>query len=186
MSALAQTHRFTTDDYYKMAETGILSPNDRVELIRGEIVEMSPIGTRHAACVRRLNRLFSGLVGENALIAVQDPIHLDEHSEPEPDLTLLRPRADFYAESHPTSEDILLLIEVSDSSLLFDRSVKLPLYARHGIREVWVVNLVEGHLQSHREPERDGYRVSQRLRPGDRLTPQALQDVEIDIDSILH
>ena len=185
MPALAQHHLFTIDEYTKMAETGILTEKDRVELIQGEIIEISPIGSRHAASVNRLNRLLAMALGERAVVSVQNPVRLDDFSEPEPDVTLLEPRDDFYAAAHAGPADILLLIEVSDSSLLFDREVKLPLYALHKISELWVVNLIEDLIEVHREPRDGVYQAVSRLRRGDRLAPEAFPDIETTVESIL-
>jgi len=185
MSALTQRRLFTVGDYYRMAETCILSANDRVELISGEIVEMSPIGSRHAACVKRLVHWLSAALGEQAVLSVQNPVRLDDFSEPEPDVSVLRPRADFYAAAHPGPEDVLWLIEVSDSSLVFDRRVKLPLYAAHGIPEVWVVSLVEDLVEVFRNPSAKKYAQSRKLRRGARLTPAAFPTVELDVDAVL-
>ena len=132
---------FTVDDYQRMGETGILREDDRVELIEGEIVSMPPIGSPHGGGVKHLNRLLAQAVGERAIVAVQDPVVLRPRSEPQPDIALLRPRPDFYAHSHPEAADVLLLIEVADSTLHYDLHVKVPLYARQGIPEVWVVDI---------------------------------------------
>lgn len=151
-------HRYDVRDYYRMAEAGILSPDARIELIEGELVDMAPIGSRHAAVVDRFARSLTLAVGERAIVRVQGPVRLNELSEPQPDIALLRPREDFYAAAHPGPADVLLLIEVADSSLEYDRGVKLPLYARHGIPECWLVNLERGVINRCREPSDDGYR----------------------------
>src|SRR5438552_13539404 len=134
---------FTVSDYYRMAEAGIIREDERVELLNGEIVQMSPTGSNHSACVARLYTLMFRLVGNNALVWAQNPISLSELSEPVPDVALLKPRSDFYAKRHPQPSDVLLLIEVSDSTLKYDRRVKVPSYAQAGIPEVWIVNLQE-------------------------------------------
>jgi Uma2 family endonuclease len=177
--------RFTVAEYYRMAEAGILGEDDRVELIEGEILVMSPIGSRHAAAVGRLNRFFSQGAGTAALVRVQDPIHLGDRAEPQPDIALVRPRDDFYAGAHPGPEDVLLLVEVADTSLRYDRLVKVPLYARMGIREVWVVDLDDGSVEVHRQPSPQGYGEVQRLRRGQRLAPLALPEVEIAVEDLL-
>jgi Uma2 family endonuclease len=177
---------FTRDEYYALAEAGILGPEDRVELIEGEIYRMAPIGNPHAGCVNRLVHRFSALTtAGRAVLSPQNPVNLTDISEPQPDVTLLRPRKDFYGEGHPTPEDILLLVEVADSSIGFDRGTKLPLYARCGIPEAWLVDLIKGVLEVHRDPARDGYRSVQRLRQGDRIAPQAFPDFVIAVESIL-
>jgi Uma2 family endonuclease len=139
--AVLQRHRITVDQYYRMGEAGVFAPDARVELIDGEVVDMAPIGTRHASAVKRLNAALSAAAQGRAIVAVQDPLRLSNDSEPEPDLMLLQPRADFYADAHPGPSDVLLLIEIADSSLEYDRSIKVPLYARHGVAEVWLIDL---------------------------------------------
>jgi len=168
-----------------MAEAGILSEDDRVELIEGEIVEMSPIGSHHAACVNRLTRLFSRQGGDRAIVSVQNPIRLSEYSEPEPDLALLRPRADFYAEALPGPEDTLLVVEVMETSAQYDRERKLPLYAEAGIPEVWLVDLAAECIEVYRRPSPEGYEDVRRRCRGERLSPQAFPDVELAVDDIL-
>ena len=175
---------FTRDEYYAMAEAGILKPEDRVELIEGEILCMSPIGGDHAACVNRVNRLFTVPLADRAVVAVQNPVHLNDFSEPQPDIAVLRLREDFYR-SHPTPDDVLLLIEVADTSLERDRRGKIPLYARCGLPEAWLVNLIENVLEVHRAPSRDGYRDVRHLRRGDRVSPLAFPDLVIPVDAIL-
>src|SRR6476620_10907112 len=135
-------HRFDVDDYYRMAEVGILSRGDRVELIEGEIVDMAPIGSAHGGTVVALTELVARLVADGkVLVSVQGPLRLDPHNEPQPDLMLLRPRADRSRNSHPTAADVLLLVEVADNSLAYDHGPRLALYARHSVPEVWVVDL---------------------------------------------
>jgi len=177
--------RFTVDEYYRMAETGILAPDDRVELLDGEIVEMSPIGPRHAATVTRLEHLFHRLVGDHAIVRGQNPVRLDGYSEPEPDIALLMPRPDFYAADHPTPRDVLLIVEVADTSLRYDRHTKLPGYARAGIPEVWLVDLTADRVERYREPSGDTYADQQILGPEATLTPLLLPDVKIRIGEIL-
>ena len=157
MTTQPQKHAFTVGEYYRMAETDILTEEDRVELIDGQIIAMSPIGSRHAACVKRLNLLMGKMVGDSMLIGVQDPIQLDAYSAPEPDLVLLRPRADFYAAAHPTAADVLLAIEVADTSADYDREVKLPLYAQAGIPEVWLIDLQASRIEVYAQPQGDAY-----------------------------
>lgn len=177
--------RFTVDEYYKMAEAGILHEDDRVELIEGEIVQMSPIGSRHAACVMRLIQFFSQQGGQRVLVNAQNPIRLSDDTEPQPDIALLRPRPDFYASSHPGPEDILLVIEVADTSGPYDRQVKVPLYARSGIVETWLVDLPGGTIEVYRIPSPEGYRQIQIVRRGERLAPAALPDLELSADDFL-
>jgi Uma2 family endonuclease len=176
---------FTVAEYHKMAEAGILSEDDRVELLEGEIVAMSPIGSRHAACVMRLTELLSERVVGRAHVNVQNPVRLGEHSEPQPDLALLRRRRDFYASSHPGPEDVLLVIEVAETSAAVDREVKVPLYARFGVPEVWLVDLAGDQVEVFREPSAEGYREVRVLRRGESLAPALLPDLLVPVDAVL-
>ena len=176
---------FTVEEYHRMGEVGILGEDDRVELVEGEIVQMSPIGSRHATCVRRLNHLFGRHLLGRAIIDVQNPIRLSQHSEPQPDVSLLKPRADFYASGHPGPEDVLLVVEVVESSGAYDREVKVPLYARAGIPEVWVVDLAEGRVEVYRKPSAEGYREVRQLGRGERLAPEALPQLELGVEEVL-
>ncbi|MDX1475940.1 MAG: Uma2 family endonuclease [Reinekea sp.] len=173
MSVDVVRHRFKTKEYYQMINVGILTENDRVELINGEIVEMSPIGFRHAACVDRLNELFTPLKKQK-IIRVQNPIHLAPNSEPEPDIAIVQRRADFYVKGHPEPEDILLVIEVAESSFGYDFDVKIPLYGQVGIPEAWIVNLQDDELLVYTQPSEIGYKQQLRLQKGDEVSPQVL------------
>ena len=175
--------RFTVHDYHRMGEAGILHEDDRVELIEGEIVEMAAIGTRHFTCVNGLTRLLVREAGDAAIVSVQNPVRLDEHTEPQPDLTVLRVRD--YRESLPTPEDVLLLIEVSDTTLAYDRGVKLPLYARAGIREVWIVDLPGEVIERHTDPSVDGYRSSERARRREEIKSAALPELAFRVEAVL-
>ncbi len=157
MTTQPQSHAFTVGEYYRMVEAEILTEEDRVELIAGQIVAMSPIGSRHAACVKRLNLLMGRMVGDSMLIGVQDPIALDAYSAPEPDLVLLRPRADFYAAAHPSAVDVLLAVEAADTSVDYDREVKLPLYAQAGLPEAWLIDLQKGRIEVCARPQGGAY-----------------------------
>ncbi|HEX8069660.1 MAG TPA: Uma2 family endonuclease [Pyrinomonadaceae bacterium] len=157
---------FTVAQYERMAEVGVLSPDCRVELIEGEIVKMSPIGKRHAACVNRLNRLLGQALGTAAIVSVQNPIRLDDYSEPQPDVALLKPRADFYEQALPAPADVLLVIEVCDTTLEYDRQIKLPLYARAGLPEVWLVNLADEQIETYAHPAADAYQTNARHQRG--------------------
>ncbi|MGH2376231.1 MAG: Uma2 family endonuclease, partial [bacterium] len=174
MAVQVTRRRFTVDEYYRMADAGIFSEDDRVELIEGEIVEMVAIGSRHAGSVGKFNRILSRRVGDAALVWVQNPIRLSEHSELRPDLALLRPRPDFYTSAHPGPEDVLLLIEVAESSVDYDREVKVPLYARYRVREYWLIDLPKGVVEVYRGPTPEGYRETQTVRRGGQLTIEAL------------
>jgi Uma2 family endonuclease len=143
---------FNVTEYYRMAEAGILTEADRVELIDGEIVKMSPIGSLHAACVRQLDAMLQRQTEQYALVSVQSPIRLSDFSEPEPDVALLRPRSDHYAQAHPAPADVLLVIEVADTTAMSDRNVKVPLYARAGIPEVWLIDLQQDLIEIYAQP----------------------------------
>jgi Uma2 family endonuclease len=185
MSLRRLTRPFTVEEYYRMAEAGILGEDDRVELLDGEIVQMSPIGSRHAACVARLNRKFTRALGERAIVQVQNPLRLSQRSEPQPDLCLLRPRPDYYAGAHPGPGDALLVVEVADTSLEFDRDVKLPLYARAGVPEVWLVDLEGEQVHVFCEPARGSYLSVCELVAGDELVPRALPEFRVPVQEIL-
>ena len=175
--------RFTVHDYHRMGEAGILHEDDRVELIEGEIVEMAAIGTRHFSCVNRLTRLLVMSVGDEAVVSVQNPVRLNEHTEPQPDLALIRPRD--YRESLPEPEDVLLLIEVSDTTLAYDRGVKLALYAQAAIMEVWIVNLPNDTIKRYAASAADGYRRIESRRRGQRLASTALPGLTPTADEVL-
>jgi Uma2 family endonuclease len=168
-----------------MAAAGILTEDDRVELIDGEIIQMPPIGSRHAACVGRLDRLFASQVGDAAQVRVQNPVRLNDQAEPEPDLALVKPRTDFYALAHPRPEDVLLIVEVADTSAGYDRSVKGPLYARAGIAEMWLVDLEGERIDVLRDPTPEGYRTAQPYQRDDRIAIDALPQIEVAVDAIL-
>jgi Uma2 family endonuclease len=179
MTLTPTRRKFTVHQYYRMAETGVLAEDDRVELIDGEIVEMSPIGPPHAGTVTRFTHRLVQRFGDVALVVVQSPVRLDEHNEPEPDLALVKPRPDFYATAHPTPSDVLLIVEVADTSLEYDRGTKLPLYARHGIPEVWLVDVITDTILISRDPTPSGYRTSWTVGRGDRLAPLAFPEREL-------
>ncbi|MDX6381260.1 MAG: hypothetical protein QOI57_2284 [Rubrobacteraceae bacterium] len=175
--------RFTVHDYHRMTEAGILHEDDRVELIEGDIVEMAAIGSRHFTCVNELNRLLVRGVGDEAIVSVQNPVRLGEYWEPQPDLAVIRNRD--YRESLPEPEDVLLLIEVSDTTLRYDREVKLPLYARSGIPEVWIAELVNKAIEHHTHPSEDGYRRLKQARRGETLRSKALPALVVPVDAVL-
>ncbi len=185
MSVQTQRRLFTVKEYHLMSEAGVFGENDRVELIEGEIIEMAAIGTRHASCVKRLIRQFRQIPEEIAILGVQDPIQLTERTEPQPDVVLLEPRADYYATAHPIPSEVLLLVEVSDSTIDFDRDVKVPNYARSGIQEVWLWDLEANCLEVYREPMANGYSSVQRLERGEIVAPLAFPDFQVSVDSIL-
>lgn len=155
----------SVDAFHRMGEAGILGPSDRVELIAGEIIDMSPIGAMHAAIVDVLARHFGRRAGESLFVRCQNPLRLDDLSEPEPDLAILRPRADCYTTAHPEAADVLLVIEVADTSLAYDLGTKVPLYARHGIPEVWVIDAATRRTRVFRQPA-PGRQASRPLASG--------------------
>ncbi len=169
-----------------MAEAGILSEDDRVELIEGEIVEMSPIGSRRAACIDRIvNFLLNRFAGKTAIVRVQSPIRLDDFSEPQPDISLLLPREDFYAGEHPKSADVLLLIEVADTSVEYDRTVKTSLYARANIPEVWLINLKKSEIEVYTKPADGSYQTIRIFKTGESFASRILPDLMLDVDSLI-
>jgi Uma2 family endonuclease len=185
MTVQIQTRPFTVDEYHKMIQANILTEDDRVELLAGEIVQMSPIGTRHAACVNRLNHIFTLALGQRAIVSVQNPIQLSDLSEPEPDVAIVKSRPDFYANAHPKPEDVLLLVEVADTSVGIDRTVKLPLYAEAGIVEVWLVDLVARRVAVCRQPTRQRYEDVEQVGLGQMLSPSAVLDFEVEVGEIV-
>jgi Uma2 family endonuclease len=180
-----ERRQITVDEFNHLIETGFFGPEERVELINGELITMAPIGHEHAGQVKRSVRVLGGLTGERALLSVQDPIELQFWGEPQPDVILLRPRADDYSRANPTAADVLLLIEVADSSLAHDRDVKGLMYAQAGIADYWIVNLVDEHLLIFREPTPTGYASVQTLTRGDSVTLQAFPDLTISVSDIL-
>jgi len=175
---------FTVDAYQRLAELGILREDERVELIGGQVVEMTPIGGAHASCVRRLVHLFALHIAQVAMIDVQNPVVLGRHDAPQPDLALLRRRADGYP-NHPRRSDTLLVIEVADSSVAYDRDIKIPLYARSGIPEAWLVNLPADHIEVYRQPASEEYSYSRTVRRGEVLSPLHFPNVTLAAADIL-
>lgn len=170
--------RFTVDEYYRMTETGVLPEDENVELLDGQIYLMSPIGSQHAACVRRLDRLFQARIQTQALVSVQNPLRLSDTSEPEPDLALLAPRDDNYAARHPGPDDAFLIVEVVDRSLDFDLETKRPLYARAGLPEYWVVALEDEQVHVFRTPEGEQYTIHDAYGRGNDLSVAALPGLD--------
>lgn len=185
MSVELLRRKFTVREYHLMVDAGILGEDDRVELIEGEIIQMAAIGKCHATTVRRLIRVFRRLPEDRVTLDVQDPVALTPRNEPEPDIVLLRFREDDYATAHPTPADVLLLVEVADSSIDYDRQVKIPIYARAGIAEVWIVDLTRDCLTVYREPTGDGYGFQQDFDLGRWVAPLAFPDFEVSLDFIL-
>ena len=176
---------WTVDEYELMIEKGILDEDDNVELIKGEIVEMAPIGLRHAGCVTALQTLFHDLVGEMATVSVQNPVQLPDDSEPQPDIALLKGGWRSFMHKRPTASDVLLLVEVSDSTLAADRGVKLPLYAEAGIREVWIVNLDNDVIEAYSQPSGGKYTTAALMGRGQSLALPAGLPGQISVDEVL-
>ncbi len=177
--------RFPTRDYYKMAEVGILGANDRVELIDGQVVEMSPKGPRHAATVYAFDSVLKNALGIRAMVRVQLPVHIDEFNEPEPDIAVVVPRDDRYVGAHPTPDEVILVVEVSESTLAFDCGVKAPLYAIAGIKEYWIADRTTDQIRIFRNPEGDGYRTVEAVGPGGTVTIQAFGKVALRVSDLL-
>ncbi len=178
----ARRRLLTVDEYHRMGEAGILTDDDRVELIEGELVAMSPIGSEHVAATNALNRLLVLAVGDRAIVSVQNPVRLTRHSEPQPDFAVLKLRD--YRATLPRPEDTLLAVEVANTSLDYDRTVKLALYASNGIPEVWIVNLAAELVEVYRSPAGDGYTTVVRASRADVLTIEALPNVRIQVGAI--
>jgi hypothetical protein len=185
MSTQLAIRRFTVEEYHLMAKAGILTADDRVELIEGQIIRMTPIGSTHQFQVDLLAELFVRLLAGRAIIRVQGPIRLNDLSEPQPDLCLLRLRQDRYRQSHPGPADVLLVVEVSDTTLQYDRDVKMLLYARAGIGEAWLVDLAADRVMVYRLPSPDGYRETRAVGRGERLDLLDFPGVELLVDDIL-
>ncbi|MBD2040813.1 Uma2 family endonuclease [Microcoleus sp. FACHB-672] len=185
MSVQLLRRQFTVEEYHRMAEAGILTEDERVELIDGMIVHILPISPRHAACVKRFIRLFSQRLGDNSIVSVHNPVELSNQSEPQPDIALLQPRSDFYEAGHPQPKDIFLIVEVADTTVESDRQVKIPLYAGSGISEVWLVDINEQLIEIYRQPTAAGYQDIQKCRRGQRIAPQAFPEIQLAVDEVL-
>ncbi|WP_254566590.1 Uma2 family endonuclease [Oscillatoria sp. HE19RPO] len=181
--------RFTIQEYHRLTELGFFQEGDRVELIQGEILQMAAKGTAHTTVTKRLLRAFGQRLGERATIQIQDPLFLAPNSEPEPDIALVKNRADDYLSGHPTPEDVILVIEIADSSLRYDREVKLPLYAKSGIADYWIFNLVNNTLECYSEPYQDnresfGYRQRRIVLPNEQVPLPGFSDILLDLAEI--
>lgn len=172
---------FTVEEYHRMADAGILGEDERVELIEGEIIQMAPIGPSHAGCVINANRLFITRLGDRAVVSPQNPVVIRPRSEPQPDLLLLRPRAVSYSQELPASQDVLLAVEVADTTVRFDRLVKSRLYARAEIPEFWLCLAREGSVEVYRMPGADGYASVTLHGPGQTISPLAFPDVSFAV-----
>ena len=182
---LVMRHRLTVDAYHQMAASGILGADDRVELIAGEVLDMSPIGSLHAALVVAMSEYLGRLAAGRLTVRSQNPIRLGDSSEPQPDITLVRPRSDFYAAAHPGPTDTLLIVEVAESSLAYDLGVKVPLYACHGIPEVWVIDAATRTTHRFREPRPDGYARQDTITAAEPLACLALPGEPKSLATIL-
>lgn len=176
---------FTVEEYHKLVPAGILREDDRVELIHGEILTMPPIGNEHGGCTDRLTRRFTTIPERRAQVRIQGAVELAKHEEPQPDVSLLKYRADYYSKRAPRPKDTLLAIEVSDSTLNFDRNVKIPLYASTGISESWIVNLPEQCIEVYRKPSRHGYRERKVYCRGESVSPLAFPGFSLRVDAVL-
>ncbi|PSB35864.1 Uma2 family endonuclease [filamentous cyanobacterium Phorm 46] len=185
MSVEMKRRLFTVQEYHLMNEAGVFGENERVELIEGEILQMAAISPRHASCLRRLIRQFRQLPEESAILDVQNPIQLTEKTEPQPDVVLLQPRADYYETAHPVPSEVLLLVEVSDSTVDFDRDVKVPNYSRSGIQEVWLWDLEANCLEVYRQPSQNGYSLMLKFWCDQQVAPLAFPEFEVSVDFIL-
>lgn len=178
-------HSFTAEEFERMGEAGIFRQDARLELIEGEIVQMSPIGSPHAACVNFLSRLLNRLFGDSYIVASQNPVRLNDTSEPQPDISLLRWRDDFYRNAHPGPADVLLLIEVADTTIVTDRSVKVPLYAGAGIAETWLVNIPEGQMEVYSDPEGGAYRRAEVFGRGAEARSHTIEGLAVSVGELL-
>jgi len=184
-SVRANRYRFTVAEYERMGQTGIFSEDERVELVCGEVIETPPIGELHAACVDFLTQLITLRLRRSAIVRVQSSVRLDEHSQPQPDIAVLKRRDDFYRRAHPGPEDILLLIEVSDTTLEYDTKVKVPLYARAGIPETWLVNLRGGRVKTYADPAEGAYQTITSYARGEELQSRALAALRVSVAEVL-
>lgn len=184
MTVESLRRRFTVKDYHKMIDAGILHEDDRVELLNGEINQMSPLDPKHVAQVNRLNDLLSELIGRAVIISVQNPVALDDLSEPEPDIAILRRRSDYYATGHPSAGDVLLLIEVANTSANYDRTEKLPRYAAAGMHELWIVNLNRRVVEQYTQPDGDDYMNRRIIKRGTIAATHAELNLALTVDMI--
>ena len=185
METEAAKKLFTVDEYYKMVDAGILRDDDRVELIEGEIIQMSSMGSRHAAVVTRVTDVLIPFLKGRALLRPQLPLRLNEFNEPGPDIVVLKPRPDFYASKHPGPADVFLVLEISDSSLRDDRDVKLPIYAAMRLPEVWIADLAGDEVLVYREPSGKRYNTSLSFRSGDSISCLTPPQIQLAVDDLL-
>jgi len=185
MELALKRYHFTVDDFNTMAEQGLFDPTDRLELIEGEIIEMSPFGKLRARCVDYLNHFLAQLLDKSAIIRIQSPIILDDLSEPQPDIAILRHKSDFYKESHPHAADVLLVIEVADTTVEYDRTIKLPKYAKAGIPEAWFIDLGAERVEVHTDPKNNTYGIVKIYQRGENTTSESFSNLTMKVDDIL-
>lgn len=185
MSVQYSRRPFTVAEFDQMAEAGILREDDRVELIEGEIVAMSPIGREHAACVRKLTRVLARLLGDRTQISVQNPVTIPDWTQPNPDVALLVPRADYYADAHPTPRQVQVIIEVADTTLAYDTQVKAALYAGARVREMWVIDLKARRLVVHAQPQGKRYARVQSYSEGEHITSRRFPGIRFAVNDLL-
>ena len=184
MQEWPRRHRITVEHYYRMAEAGLFSQDDRVELVNGEIIDMPPIGSRHAGTAAKLADLLSAAIGDRAMVRTQWPVRLGDDTEVQPDLSVVRPREDYYRTAHPRAADVLLLVEISDSTLRYDREVKVALYARSGIPEVWIVDLQGEQVHFHRTPAEGRYAAQSSTGAPGEAPIGSLAGVSVDLSRL--
>ncbi len=184
MTTTLSRHQFSVTDYTRMRETGILTEDDRVELLDGEIFVMSPIGPRHVGIVNKLNQLLTRQAADQGIMSVQNPIRLNDYSEPQPDIAVLNPRDDYYSHALATPDDILLVIEIADASLDFDREEKLPRYAQANISEVWIVDVNRQIIEQYTEPLRGEYTQLHKILPGSQIQATKIRSIQFLSDQI--
>lgn len=176
---------FTVDEYYRMGEAGIFDPEARLELIEGEIIEMSPVGDPHIGCVNRANAVFARRLGDKAIVSIQNPVRLSRYTEPQPDIVLARPRPDFYAGRRISPEDIFLVIEISDTTLRYDCNRKMPLYAKARVPELWIENLQENVILVYRNPKHETFETSSVFKRGESISLAAFPEISFKVDELL-
>lgn len=176
---------FTADEYERMIAAGVFQEDDRLELLEGEIIAMRPIDARHAACVNRLGALFYRALPQSVMVSTQNPIRLSDRSEPQPDFALVHARPDFYAQVLPTPSDVLLLVEVAEATLAYDRDIKVPRYAQAGIPEVWLVNIVNGLIVRYAQPTPHGYQDIHQVYPGQIIVSLSIAGLTMQVNDIL-
>lgn len=177
--------RFRAEDFRKMTEVGILPEESGWEVIDGYLIDKMSIGSNHAGTVKVLSEMLRDSTRNEAIVSVQDPIHIDDYNEPEPDIALLKRRSDFYRKSHPTPQDVLLLVEVSDSTIEYDRAIKKTLYAEAGILEYWLVNLQNNTVEVYSQPKNGNFRLARILEPGETIEAAAIENLTLKVDEIL-